>query len=104
MSARNVLDQDGLVAADLAYIEETSRGATKAHAVKRSIRAYLDATAPASATQTMIQFVTTLPDNHLEMPRGQILHRSFDSGATWETCTRPDGYSTWSRGIGSVPA
>lgn len=50
----------------------------------------------------MIQFITRLPSDHADLAGGQILHRSFDEGLTWEVCTRPDAYATWSIGVASV--
>lgn len=52
----------------------------------------------------MIQYLTTLPDDHPDMPGGQVLTRSFDGGVTWEVCTRPDTFSLWSVGVEAVSA
>lgn len=52
----------------------------------------------------MIQFMATLPDDHPDMPGGQVLTRSFDNGETWEVCTRPNEWETWSIGIEAVQA
>ena len=46
-----------------------------------------------------LAYLTTLPDNHPQMPGGQILTRSFDGGETWECLTRESKWGGWSLGI-----
>lgn len=98
----------GLFEADMAYLDAQSDKSPQAGAVRCAIAAYVKSTAGESSGIGLfagpVQFVTTLPDHHADLPGGQILHRSFDHGVTWEVCTRPDTYSTWSLGIASVTA
>jgi len=55
-------------------------------------------------TPDIQQIVASLPDDHPDLAGGQVLVRSFDDGNSWEVCTRPDHYSTWSLGIEAVTA
>lgn len=57
-----------------------------------------------SGTPEVQQVVASLPDDHPDLGGGQVLVRSFDGGQTWEVCTRPDHYATWSVGVQAVTA
>lgn len=56
------------------------------------------------ALDDLVQHVATIPADHPDLAGGQVLVRSFDGGDSWEVCTRPDTFSTWSVGVQAVSA
>lgn len=99
----------GLIMADRAFLDTQAEGTTVAASVRAALRAYVEHVAtPESDAQrapdALVQVVASLPEDHPDLNGGQVLVRSFDGGLTWEVCTRPDHYATWSIGVKAVSA
>lgn len=106
MSTATALNEDGLFHADRAYLDTLAGGGTHAQSCHSAIEAYVNYERAVRSAQpfAVVQHVAAIPSDHADLAGGQVLVRSFDSGKSWEVCTRPDTYSTWSIGIRAVSA
>lgn len=108
----DALDALGLLAADRAFLDTRAQGTTTARCVHAAIAAYVEHVERVASRQAgaqrvldaLVQHVASIPDDHPDLAGGQVLVRSFDGGNSWEVCTRPDHYATWSVGVQAVSA